>query len=365
MADEFIPLSSVSIGPEEIKNVTEAIQTGWISSTGKYVADFEKALAVIIRRQHALAVTNGTVALEVVLRAMGIGPGDEVIVPALTFVAPAAAVATVGALPVLAEVTEESWTLDVQDVSRQITPRTKAIIAVDLLGHPCDYDALQSVAGAIPIIEDAAQAHGASYKGKPVGSFGLASTFSFHANKAIATGEGGAVLSDSKELMELLWLYANHGMTKEKPYYHEIVGHNFRMTNLTAAIGFGQLHRWDELTFARNRIAALYDKYLKDVKNIYRRPVTGWAGESCWLYAVGISGGKKESVLKAFREEKIDSRAIWTALPDLPIYAKGVKGNYPTARRLSSEVIWLPTSAVMTNEQVERVSETLIRSLII
>lgn len=363
MADEFIPLSSVNIGKDEISYVTDAIQTGWISSTGKYVAEFESALAKVTGRSHALAVTNGTVALEVVLRAMGIGPGDEVIVPALTFVAPAAAVAAVGALPVFADVTEESWTIDVNDVAKQITSKTKAIIAVDLLGHPCDYDSLTVVAGSIPIIEDAAQAHGAVYKGKPVGSLGFASTFSFHANKAIATGEGGAVLTDSKDLFDKLWLYSNHGMTKEKPYYHEIVGHNFRMTNLTAAVGVGQVMRWYELTSARNRVAGLYDKYLSNVTGLYRRPVAAWAEESCWLYAVGISGGKKEAVLNAFRTARVDSRAIWTALPDLEIYRKSVRGDYPIARRLSREVIWLPTSAVMTDVQVNYVSEILSEAL--
>ena len=359
----MIPLSSVSIGPKEIAYVTEAIETGWISSTGKFVAEFEKALATVTRRSYALAVTNGTVALEVVLRALGVGPGDEVIVPALTFVAPAAAVATVGALPVFAEVTEESWTLDVRDVVRHITPKTKAILAVDLLGHPCDYDALAAVASGIPIVEDAAQAHGASYKGSPAGSFGLASTFSFHANKAIATGEGGAVLTDSKELLDLLWLYTNHGMTKERPYYHEIVGHNFRMTNLTAAIGLGQVERWGELTAARNRVAAMYDYCLNGVKGLYRRPVADWATESCWLYAVGISGGKKNHVLDALRQAKVDSRAIWTSLPELSIYAKGVKGEYLNAKKISHEVIWLPTSAVMTVESVNYIADIIIKSL--
>lgn len=363
MGDEYIPLSSVCIGPKEVSYVTDAIETGWISSTGKYVAEFEKSLAAVAERSHALAVTNGTVALEVVLRAMGIGPGDEVIVPALTFVAPAAAVAAVGALPVFAEVTEESWTIDVTDVARLISSSTKAIIAVDLLGHPCDYDALRIVAGDIPVIEDAAQAHGASYKGRPVGSFGLASTFSFHANKAIATGEGGAVLTESKELLDRMWLIANHGMTKERPYYHEIVGHNFRMTNLTAAIGVGQVQRWVELTSARNRVASLYDDCLKGIPGLYRRPLADWAKESCWLYSVGISGGKKEAVLNSFRRSKIDSRAIWTALPDLDIYQKSVRGSYAIARRLSSQVVWLPTSAVMTDGQVARVAEILSDAL--
>ncbi len=363
MANEFIPLSSVKIGENEIAYVTEAIQTGWISSTGKYVAEFEKALAKVTHRKHGIAVTNGTVALEVVLRAMGIGIGDEVIVPALTFVAPAAAVATVGALPVLADVTTESWTIDPVEVARLITPRTKAIIAVDLLGHPADYDELINAANGIPIIEDAAQAHGAGYKSNPVGSFGIVSTFSFHANKAIATGEGGAVLSDSKELIDAIWLISNHGMTKDRPYYHEIVGHNFRMTNLTAAIGLGQVQRWEELTAARNRVASIYDGCLKDATGLYRRPVAHWATESCWLYAVGISGGKKRKVLDELRKAEIDSRAIWTALPDLGVYSEGVRGGYRHARQFSDEVIWLPTSAVMTSAQVEFISDVLLRAL--
>lgn len=359
MGGEYIPLSSVNIGAKEIEYVTDAITTGWISSTGRYVAEFEKELAAVTGRSCALAVTNGTVALEVVLRALGICTGDEVIVPALTFVAPAAAVATVGALPVFAEVTADSWTIDVESVANQITSKTKAIIAVDLLGHPCDYDALLAVAGNIPVIEDAAQAHGAAYKGKAVGSFGVASTFSFHANKAIATGEGGAVLTDSEELLEKMWLLANHGMTKERPYFHEVIGHNFRMTNLTAAIGLGQVQRWQELTNARNRIATIYDDCLKGVKGVYRRPVADWAMESCWLYAIGINAGKKNSVLEAFKASGIDSRSIWTALPSLSIYRDGVRGRYALAQKFSEEVIWLPTSAVMSDIQIERVVHVL------
>ena len=245
--ERWVPLSSIELGPEEIRLVEEAIHTGWVSSTGPNVLEFEKLLAKRAGRQYAVAVANGTLALELVLRALGIGPGDEVIVPALTFVAPAAVVATVGAHPVFVDVSPESWTLDPAGLAHARTPKTRAVIAVDVLGHPADYDAIASALPGIPVIEDAAEAHGATYRGRPVGSMGIAATFSFHANKTISTGEGGAVVSDDLGLVEHMRLLMNHGMTKERPYYHEVVGHNFRMTNVTAAIGVGQVNRWDEL----------------------------------------------------------------------------------------------------------------------
>lgn len=361
--DRWVPLSSVELGPEEIRLAEEAIRTGWISSTGPNVPRFEALLAERAGRSGALAVSNGTVALELVLRALGIGPGDEVIVPALTFVAPAATVATVGALPVFADVTAESWTLDPAQLGRLRTPRTRAVIPVDVLGHPADYDAIAAALPGVAIIEDAAEAHGARYRGRPVGAMGIAGTFSFHANKTISTGEGGAIVGDDEALLARMRLLMNHGMTKERPYHHEVVGHNFRMTNVTAAIGVGQVGRWAELTAARNALAARYDAALAGLPGWYRRPVAAWGEESVWLYAIGIAGGRRARVLESLRNDRIDARAIWPALCDLPPYGTSCRAEYPVARRLAAEVLWLPTSAAMTDDQVERVTSAMARAL--
>lgn len=347
-------MSSVSLSSLETGYAQDAINTGWISGTGNYLRRFEKAISQIIGRNHAIAVSNGTVALELVLRALEIGPNDEVIVPALTFVAPAATVQAVGATPVFADITEETWTIDPVDVQRKITPKTKAIIVVDVLGHPADHDALSTF--GIPIIDDAAEAHGALYRNRPVGQFGIASTFSFHANKTITTGEGGCVLTDDATLMEKMRLLTNHGMTTDKPYWHEVVGHNYRMTNITAAIGLGQLERWDELVKARNLVAAKYDQLLSQL-NIVRRPVASWAKEACWLYTIGVE--KRKEVLSFLHAASIDARAIWYALPDLPVYQAGCRSEYPIARRVASTAIWLPTWANMPDETIRTVAAAL------
>jgi perosamine synthetase len=229
-----VPLSRVTLSDLERTFAHAAVDSGWISGTGGYVRDFEQGLAARLGRRHVVAVGNGTLALELALLALEIGPGDEVIVPALTFVAPAAAVRAVGATPVFADVTAESWTVDPARAAELVTPRTRAVVAVDLLGHPCDADSLAAL--GVPLVEDAAQAHGALYRGRPAGSLGVVSTFSFHANKTVSTGEGGCLATDDPGLAERARLIANHGMTAARPYWHTVVGRNFRMTNVTAAI---------------------------------------------------------------------------------------------------------------------------------
>jgi len=350
-----ISLSSVNLSALEMAYAKDAIDTGWISGTGAYITRFESALAQKLGRKHVIAVANGTLALELALLAKGIGPGDEVIVPALTFVAPAAAVRSVGAKPVFADITSESWTVDPNEVGRVISDKTKAVIAVDVLGHPCEFEALLQF--GLPIIEDAAEAHGALYGGKPVGSFGEVSTFSFHANKTITTGEGGCVATDDNSLAKTMRLISNHGMTSDLPYWHPVVGHNFRMTNVTAAIGLGQVERWDEMVAARNQVARVYDELLGQ-SIVQRRPVASWATEACWLYTVTTAD--REAVLAFLRERGIDARAIWTALPDLPLYADSLRGDYRVAKRVATTAFWLPTWAHMPMNAISSVTDALM-----
>lgn len=355
MANMNIPLSNVNLTELEIGYAKDALESGWISGAGDYIARFERALAQKIGRKHVIAVANGTVALELALLALGIGADDEVIVPALTFVAPAATVRAIGATPVFADITPESWTVDPAEIRRLVTNKTKAIIAVDVLGHPCDYDSLLTL--GLPVIEDAAEAHGALYRGKPVGRFGAVSTFSFYANKAITTGEGGCTATDDDALAATMRLIANHGMTKDRPYWHPVVGHNFCMTNVMAAIGLGQVERWNNLVTARNHVARRYDKLLAD-SSLLRRPVASWATEACWLYTVATP--ERESVLTTLRRLGVDARAIWMALPDLPPYLDGRRGDYPVARQIANCAFWLPTWAHMPDEVIRYVVDALL-----
>ena len=352
----MIPLSAVDIGERERAYVRDAMETGWISSTGAYVERFEAALGERLRRAHVVSTCSGTAALELALRALGVGPGDEVILPALTFAAPASAVVHAGAAPRFVDVEPGHWTLDPARVREAITPRTRLVIAVDVLGHPCDFDALSGL--GVPILEDAAQAHGATCRGRPTGSFGVASIMSFHANKAISTGEGGCVATDDPMLAERLRLLNAHGMERTRPYHHPVAGHNFRMTNLAAAVGLAQVERWDELVAARRAVSARYDDGL-DGAAVVRRPVAEWAREATWLHTIAVE--RRADVCAAAREAGADVRAIWPLVPHQDAFA--TEGDWPVARAVTERAVWLPTAAGMSVEDVDRVVRAVRRGL--
>jgi perosamine synthetase len=349
-----IPLCTAAIGEREARYVQEALSAGWVSGTGLFVDAFEHALALRTDRAHAVAVNSGTSALELCLLAVGIGPGDEVLVPALTFAAPASAVISAGAIPVLCDIDINSWTIDVTKARTLITQRTKAVIGVSLLGHPCDFDALAEL--NLPIIEDAAQAHGASYKGRPAGSQGLLSVLSFHANKAITSGEGGCVLTDDSELADAVRLAANHGMRPSRPYYHEVAGRNFRMTNLTAAVGLAQVERWDELVAGRAAVASHYDRLLSDTP-VGSRPQAMWAAPSWWLYVLRTK--RRDDLVRLLRDQQIDARALWPSLDTMPVFKGGVRAEYPIAHAVSQSAMWLPTWYGMPAQVIAEVADAV------
>lgn len=348
------PLSQPTLGEQESANVEDAMSSGWISGIGPYVSAFERSLEQRTGRASAIAVSSGTTALELVLSALGVGRGDEVIVPALTFAAPAAAVLTVGAVPVLCDIDPRSWTIDPRAAQDLLTSRTKAVIAVDLMGHLCDYEGLAEL--GTPIVEDAAQAHGARTANGPAGSFGIASVFSFHVNKAITSGEGGAVLTDDPEVADRVRLIAHHGMTPSNPYRHTVAGRNSRMPNLSAAIGTAQAARWDELVAGRAEAARLYGAQLAG-HGLSPRPKEPWASPSCWLYCV--TSPERDAVVERARLNGVDARAIWPALSDLPLYRPYTPRPCVHASRISGTAMWLPTWSHMTHEDVAAVAESL------
>jgi perosamine synthetase len=357
------PLSKLYLTREAKDHAIEAIEAEWTSGTGAAVSRFEKMVADHADRKYAVACSNGTAALRVALTALGIGAGDEVIVPALTFVAPAAMVKMVGATPVFADVHPSHWTLDPAEVEAQITPRTKAIIAVDVLGHPCDYSRLVGLCGSrgIHLIEDAAEAHGAFYKDHPTGAFGVISTFSFHSNKGIPIGESGAILTDDFALYEKMRVFINHGMTPENPYWHPAVGDNCRLSNVLAAIGVGQYENWDALIEARQEIAEWYDTQMEWMPDFQCRPVAKWATEATWLYT--LTHPERDRIVEMLRASDIDARAIWTALPNLPPYQAGVRGDYPVAQKIAAEAFWLPTYAGLRKKDVKHIAGVLGEAL--
>ncbi|MFJ5733640.1 DegT/DnrJ/EryC1/StrS family aminotransferase [Streptomyces paradoxus] len=349
------PLSQPSLGEKESGNVRDAMASGWISGTGPFVSAFEGLLRDRTGRAYATAVSSGTTALEIVLSALGIGPGDEVIVPALTFAAPAAAVLTVGAVPVLCDIDADSWTIDPDAARMQLTPRTKALIAVDLMGHPCDYERLATL--GVPIVEDAAQAHGARTAHGPAGSFGIASVFSFHVNKAVTSGEGGAVLTDDPELASAIRLLTHHGMSPDRRYHHSVAGRNGRMTNLSAAVGTAQAERWDELVGARAEVERCYRDRLAG-RGLLPRPTQPWASPSCWLHCV--TSADRDTVVERARRGGVDARAVWPALSDLPLYRRYAPRSCVRASEVSRTAMWLPTWAHMEPRDIAAVADRLM-----
>jgi perosamine synthetase len=353
-----IPLSSISLTERERHYLRDAIESGLISSTGPYVPAFEAALARRLGTAAVVATASGTSALELILRALDIGRDDEVVVPAFTFVAPAAAVALVGATPVLADVSPESWTLDPLAVKRVLTRKTRAIVAVDVLGHPCDYDGLRRF--DLPIIEDAAEAHGAFYKGRLVGGLGTAAVFSFHANKTISTGEGGCVATDNPSLAARVRRLNNFGMSPTRRYWHEEPGHNHRMTNLTAAIGLGQVERWDELVASRAEITRAYDEALAP-SGVDRRPAAPWATMSTWLYT--IASPHRDRIVEGCARRGIDARAVWPATCEMPAFRMAVREDYPVACDIARRALWLPTWSGMSGQDIRDVAAAVADSL--
>ena len=255
--DIKIPIAEPDIGQEEIRNVTEAVKSGWISSKGQFIKDLEEQFARYFNVNFGASTSNGTSALHLALDALGIKMGDEVIVPTLTFIASANVVKYTGARPVFVDSHPDYWCIDPEKIEEKITDRTKAIMPVHLYGHPCDMDPIVRIAKKhdLFIVEDCAEAHGAEYRGKKVGSFGIISCFSFYGNKIITTGEGGMCLTNDKELAEKIRILRDHGMSPEKRYWHDVVGFNYRMTNLQAAIGVAQLAKLDKFIEKKRKIA--------------------------------------------------------------------------------------------------------------
>ena len=352
----FIPVSEPCLGKEEKENVVDCMDTGWISSLGKYIPIFEDNFAKYCNKKYGVAVFNGTVALQLALRALNIGKGDEVIIPNLTFIATANAVSYTGAKPIFVDSEPKTWNIDPEKIESVITSKTKAIIPVHLYGHPCDMDAILKIAKKhnLYIIEDAAEAHGAEYKNKKVGGFGIISCFSFYANKTITTGEGGMCVTDSKELYDRMMFLKDHGMSKEKRYWHPEIGFNFRMTNMQAAIGVAQLEKIEKFIEIKRKNAKLYNSLLKNIPGITLPPEEGWAKSTYWMYSILVDekefGMGRDELIVNLKENSVDSRPFFYPMNELPPYM--IKGDFKVSERVASQGINLPSSVKLSEEHI-------------
>lgn len=362
--ESFIPVYEPWLGKLEEELLVETIRSTWISSNGRFIPQFEAEFAAFCGSKYGVSTSNGTTALHLALHALGIGPGDEVIVPALTFVASANTVHYTGAKPVFADVDAERWTISPESVERLITPRTKAIMPVHLYGQMADMPALMEIAKAhnLLIVEDAAEAHGASIGDKRAGSWGTVGAFSFFANKIITTGEGGMVLTDDEALAARCRQLRDHGMPPERRYWHDEVGFNYRLTNMQAAVGVAQLTRIHDVIRRKRAIAEQYAQELADVPGIVMAGEAEGTTSVYWMVSALIDEPfplSRDELVVALRAEGIDSRPFFHPLDTLPPYR--TETPCPTALYLSRRGINLPSSPLLTQSQISRICATLRR----
>ena len=367
----MIPVNQPLLDGREKELLIQCIDTGWISSDGPFVGEFEKSFAGFIGASNGIALCNGTAALEVALYAAGVGEGDEVIMPSFTIISCAIAAIRLGAVPVLVDCDPDTWGMDVSQVEGKITPRTKAIMPVHIYGHPVDMDPLMALARkhGIAIVEDAAEVHGAEYKGRKCGSIGDVSAWSFYANKIITTGEGGMVLTSNPEMAARAASYRNLAFRPEKRFYHTEIGYNFRMTNLQAAIGVAQMERIDEFVATKRRLGEYYREKLSGIPGLKCQIEKPWAKTVYWMYCVELEEGIRMDAVDAMQKlgsKGIGTRPFFLGLHEQPVFHdRGLfKGeHYPVTERASRRGFYLPSGLALTEQQIDEVV-TAVRAVI-
>jgi perosamine synthetase len=405
----MIPVCQPFLNGNELKYVDDAVRTGWISSSGKYVKAFEEAFADYCGVKYAVGVCNGTVALHLALTCLGIGQGHEVIIPDFTMIASAFSVCYTGAVPVFVDADEKTWNIDVLKIEEKITPRTKAIMPVHIFGNPCNMDAIQNIASKhnLFIIEDAAEAHGAKYQTKRTegrgqrtedrrnekkenskkesrsadftssqgiwrkcGSFGDIAAFSFFANKNITTGEGGMVVTDSERLYKKALYHKNLCFDPDAPrnYIHNDIGFNYRMSNLHAAIGLAQTEKADEYKEMRIRNGDLYRKYLKNIKGIILQEDQAGAENVFWMNGILLEpekyGRTRDELVHLLKEKGIDTRLFFVGMhhqPSLLNFGCDGTGNYPITDNLAQNGLYLPSASNLKEDEIKYICETVSR----
>ena len=350
-----IPLYQPDLSGNEKRYVLECLDSTWISSKGKFISEFEDRFASYLGINRALGVCNGTVALHVALIALGIGPGDEVIVPTLTYIAAVNAISYTGATPVFVDSRRDTWQMDPADVSRKISPRTKAIMVVHLYGQPCDMNAIMKVGKEhkLSVIEDCAESFGAHYNGNPTGTFGDIATFSFYGNKTITAGEGGMVVTKDHKLAERARRFRGQGLAENREYWHDVIGYNYRMTNICAAIGLAQLERADEFLSKKRELAKRYHEQLAGLPIEMHREAPNTT-HSFWMVSILVEEpADRDRLRDHLRKKGIETRPLFYPVHTMPIY--GAKGDHPVAENLAERGMNLPSWPGLTDPQIETV----------
>jgi perosamine synthetase len=367
----MIPVNEPLLGEKALEYVNDCVTSGWISSEGSYISAFEKSWASYCDMPYGIAVSNGTVALELAVASLQLQPGSEVIMPTFTIISCALAILRAGLKPVLVDSDPRNWCLDVGQVAEKITSRTRAIMPVHMYGHPADMDPLLDLAQKheLFIIEDAAEAHGAEYKAKKVGGLGDLSCFSFYANKIITTGEGGMVLARNADHAERLRSLRNLAFRTDRRFYHTEAGHNYRLTNLQAAVGLSQVEAIEKHVHQKKWMAKGYLERLGHLSQIALPTEERWASNVYWMYGVVLSNDvdyDAAEFAKRLRAKGIDTRPFFIGMHQQPVLLnQGLFAGetYPVSERLATRGLYLPSGLTLTEEQLEKVCDVVIEVL--
>jgi perosamine synthetase len=371
--ENFIPVCEPYLNGNEQKYVQDCISTGWISSSGKYVKEFELRFAEYCGVKYAVGVTNGTVAIHLALVAAGIGKGDEVIIPNFTMIATAFAVCYTGAIPVFVDADKSTWNINEALIEEKITNRTKAIMPVSIFGHPCAMDKINSLARKynLLVIEDAAESHGAEYNGIKTGNLADITTFSFFANKNLTTGEGGMVVTNNEQFYRKSVYYKNLCFPLDSPrnYMHNDIGFNYRISNIHSAIGLAQVEKADEYRDLRIKNAGLYKKYLAGIQGILFQETKNNVLNVHWMNVIVIVpsefGRSRDSLVAKLFENNIDTRLLFQGMNKQPSLAKhgcNMEGDYPVTENLSNNGFYLPSASNLKEETIHRICEIIIKT---
>ena len=368
MGNNFIPVNIPLLDGNELEYVTQCIKTGWISSEGPFVIEFEKKFSHYVEREHGIAVSNGSAALDIAIRALNIGPGDEVIMPTFTIISPAQSVVTAGATPVLVDSDPLTWNMDVSQIENKITPKTKAILVVHIYGLPVDMDLVIDLCKKykLLLIEDAAEMHGQTYKGRKCGSLGDISTFSFYPNKHITTGEGGMIVCNDAAIAERCKKLRNLAFEpKRRRFVHEELGWNYRMTNVQAALGVAQLERIEEHLCKKREIGGIYRNGLKGLKGFQQQQFkTDFSENIYWVFGLVADTGELASkMVNKLSEHQIGTRPFFWCMHEQPVFNKMrlfKNETYPIAEKLARNGFYIPSGLGLKEKEIGMVIKLII-----
>lgn len=369
---DFIPVNQPVLGEKEKEYLIRCIETGWISSEGPAVKEFEEKLAARVGRRHGIAVSNGSTALDLAMQALRLPEGSEVIMPAFTIISCAAAIVRSGLKPVLVDADPHTWNMDVAQLEAKVTPKTRAIMVVHIYGLPTDMDPVLEFAArhSLKIIEDAAEMHGQTYRGKPCGSFGDVSTFSFYPNKHVTTGEGGMVLTDDAEMAEICRSLRNLAHSPQRRFVHEELGFNYRLTNLQAAIGIAQLERLDQSIVKKRKMGQIYNERLSAIPELEIPPAkTDYAENIYWVYGMVLADGVKADaaqMMARLSDLKVGTRPFFWGMHEQPVFQRMgwfKDESHPVTERIARRGFYVPSGLGITEEQQLRVVDAVRQAL--